>query len=397
MQDGFVLRGADGTITEVNHAFCSTIGLDGSEIVGSRPPHVWWPEEMNDTFADLYTRYLSGVSSEDDLIYQRRNGEHFPVLVTNAPPRDSDERIIAYIGTVKDMAERVRAEEQIRFQAALIDQVEAGVVATDANGTIVFWNSGAETLYGWQHQEVIGKPAQEFLLGSNAEETVAELVQTLNSGRPWEGELTVPRRDGKPVPVLISSAAVHDRSGRPAGIAGVVVDMTDRKRAEARMAAQYAVARALSDALTLSDGLRGTLQAIAVNLDWQYGGFWIVDDRSGLARCSETWHADGVNGAAFDAICLSMQFERGGGLPGISAAAQTRMFERYFRGTSSSRSASESLGLGLYVAHGIVLAHGGRMWVESEDGNGTTFAFSLPLAPREAAQPDQLGIEAVDG
>ena len=70
--------------------------------------------------------------------------------------------------------------------------------------------------------------------------------------------------------------------------------------------------------------------------------------------------------------------------PGISPDAQERMFERYFRGTSSTRTASEGLGLGLYVAHGIVTAHGGRMWVRSELGQGTTFSFSLPCRPGES-------------
>jgi signal transduction histidine kinase len=78
--------------------------------------------------------------------------------------------------------------------------------------------------------------------------------------------------------------------------------------------------------------------------------------------------------------------------PGIAEDAQQRMFERYFRGTSSSRAASDGLGLGLYVAHGIVAAHGGRMWVDSKPGEGTTFSFSLPLAPQdEPSQSTQSG------
>lgn len=318
MQDGFVLRGTDGTIVEVNDAFCALVGYDRSEIVGSRPPHAWWSEDGQAQFEDARSRYLAGESSEDDLIYQHRNGERFPALVTNAPLRDSGDRVIAYIATVKDMTERAKAEEQIRFHAALIDQVEAGVIATDATGTILYWNRGAEALYGWQQDDVVGKPGQELLLGPDSDATVAELVQTLSGGDAWEGEVLVPHRDGAVVPVFVSSSAVRDQSGRPIGIVGVVVDISDRKRAEARIAAQYAVARSLSDAQTLGEGLRGTLEAIATHLDWQYGGFWIIDDRSRVARCTETWHADDVDGDGFDDICYGKQFVRGTGLPGIA-------------------------------------------------------------------------------
>jgi signal transduction histidine kinase len=70
--------------------------------------------------------------------------------------------------------------------------------------------------------------------------------------------------------------------------------------------------------------------------------------------------------------------------PGIPKQAQGQLFERYFQGSAPSRVAAEGLGLGLYVAHGIVAAHHGRMWVESEVGVGSTFGFALPLTQPEA-------------
>jgi signal transduction histidine kinase len=63
---------------------------------------------------------------------------------------------------------------------------------------------------------------------------------------------------------------------------------------------------------------------------------------------------------------------------GIPLQAQERLFERYFRGTASMRQTTDGLGLGLYVASGIVEAHGGRMWFESAPEHGSTFFFSLP-------------------
>ncbi|MCL4498907.1 MAG: ATP-binding protein [Chloroflexi bacterium] len=65
---------------------------------------------------------------------------------------------------------------------------------------------------------------------------------------------------------------------------------------------------------------------------------------------------------------------------GISPEALPHMLERHFRTAEASRSRVEGLGLGLYVAHGIVAAHGGRIWAESELGKGSTFYFTLPLA-----------------
>jgi signal transduction histidine kinase len=67
--------------------------------------------------------------------------------------------------------------------------------------------------------------------------------------------------------------------------------------------------------------------------------------------------------------------------PGIPPADQPRIFDRYWRGTATDYSGS---GLGLSIAAGIVEAHGGRMWLDSTVGVGSTLSFSLPRRPAEA-------------
>ncbi len=64
---------------------------------------------------------------------------------------------------------------------------------------------------------------------------------------------------------------------------------------------------------------------------------------------------------------------------GIPAADLSHVFERYYR-TQTARQQRDGLGLGLYITKGLVEAHDGRIWAESEVGVGTTFRFSLPIA-----------------
>lgn len=64
--------------------------------------------------------------------------------------------------------------------------------------------------------------------------------------------------------------------------------------------------------------------------------------------------------------------------PGIASEQQPKLFEQYWKGDQTGR---VGMGLGLYIARGIVEAHGGRIWVESELSHGSTFTFALPLVP----------------
>jgi PAS domain S-box-containing protein len=66
--------------------------------------------------------------------------------------------------------------------------------------------------------------------------------------------------------------------------------------------------------------------------------------------------------------------------PGIPPERQAQLFEAFTRGAAEEFRETGGLGLGLYISRGIVEAHGGRIWVESEVGAGSTFAFTLPLA-----------------
>jgi signal transduction histidine kinase len=71
--------------------------------------------------------------------------------------------------------------------------------------------------------------------------------------------------------------------------------------------------------------------------------------------------------------------------PGINVDEIPLLFEKYWQGSGAS--ARQGVGLGLAIARAIVLAHGGRIWVESQRGEGSRFYFTIPTAPAVAADP----------
>jgi len=81
--------------------------------------------------------------------------------------------------------------------------------------------------------------------------------------------------------------------------------------------------------------------------------------------------------------------DRGDGIP---EAEQERVFEPFYRGESAKRRAGRGTGLGLAICRGIVEAHGGKMWLESAGGRGSSFFFTLPVCdepPETEPRPDE--------
>src|SRR5215208_1336284 len=131
-----------------------------------------------------------------------------------------------------DIIGRKSAEEQIRFQARLLDAVGQAIIATDPQGRIVYWNRAAQELYGWSKVEVMGRPIVAVTPSEEMLERAEEIMSELRAGRSWSGEFVVQRKDGSSFPVMVTDTPVHDEQGNLEGIIGVSTDITEIKKME---------------------------------------------------------------------------------------------------------------------------------------------------------------------
>jgi PAS domain S-box-containing protein len=131
-----------------------------------------------------------------------------------------------------DVTKRKRAEEQIAYQAYLLENVNDAVIGTDQNYIVQFWNRGAENMFGWKADEVIGRPGREMLrseiLSADRETMLKILAET---GR-WSGETLQHHKDGTQVISEVSSITLRDASGNITGYVSVNRDIRARKQAE---------------------------------------------------------------------------------------------------------------------------------------------------------------------
>ncbi|HLX95222.1 MAG TPA: ATP-binding protein [Verrucomicrobiae bacterium] len=131
------------------------------------------------------------------------------------------------------IVELQRAEEKIRDQAELLNHAQDAILVLDIQHRVVFWNKGAERLYGWTTEEAAGKNADELLFkgGSGPPKGYEAIFQT----GAWTGELEQIRKAGRPATVESRWTLVHDGKGTPRSILIINTDITEKKSYEVQL------------------------------------------------------------------------------------------------------------------------------------------------------------------
>ncbi len=135
-------------------------------------------------------------------------------------------------GSLNDITRRKADEQQLRRQALVFDNMYDGVLLTDPAGTITDWNQGAERLFGYSRDEILGQ-SPELLNREGEGRKISEMIRSsLGSDGLWSGELRIKRKDGSEGICDVRVVQLLDQAGCPIGSVSFNRDITERKRAE---------------------------------------------------------------------------------------------------------------------------------------------------------------------
>jgi diguanylate cyclase (GGDEF)-like protein/PAS domain S-box-containing protein len=157
------------------------------------------------------------------------------------------------------------ADPPLRFDAAgaesgygaVLSATGQPVVVSDLAGRIVLWSRGAETAYGWSAADTLGRPLSDLLSPAVVQQYRQAAVTPAQD--TWVGEAVLRRRDGTPVPVLVTSSPMLDQHGRAVGRVAVPVDLRAQQRAEQTAQELSAIVTSTADAVFTED-LDGTIR-----------------------------------------------------------------------------------------------------------------------------------------
>jgi diguanylate cyclase (GGDEF)-like protein/PAS domain S-box-containing protein len=132
---------------------------------------------------------------------------------------------------MQDITEQKLVEVALQEQAHLLDLTHDAIFVRDMSKRVVFWNRGAEELYGWTKEQALGQVTPE-LLRTEFSGAIEEIEEKIAREGRWEGELVHTRRDGRRIAVASRWSLQRDSAGHPVAILETNNDITERKTAE---------------------------------------------------------------------------------------------------------------------------------------------------------------------
>jgi PAS domain S-box-containing protein len=241
--DAFLVVDHRWMVTYVNAAAAALIGGRPADFVG----RLFWeafPGSADGPFGEMYRRAMGGGRVTREQAYYTPLGRWLQVT---AYPSTDGLSIVA-----QDVTDRVRAQEATERLAAIVTNSVDAIIGKQLDGTIVSWNRGAEEIFGYTAEEIVGRPIYT-LVPPELHDSEREILERVRRGEPVAfSETERIRKDGERITISLSVSPIRDESGRVVGVSSIKRDITSERRTLALLAAETARSRELTQVVDLA-------------------------------------------------------------------------------------------------------------------------------------------------
>ena len=256
LPDATVAVDLEGTIVQVNSQTQELFGYTRAELIGQKVellvPDRYRRRHHHHREEFALAPKTRRMGADLDLYGRRRNGSEFPVEISLSPVSTGKGALV--LSAIRDISDRKRIAEELRRAnealhrrtaeqlgeyrsrlALIIDSSEDAILSKDLNGIITSWNKGAERIYGYTPEEVIGKHISILTPGDRPDE-VEKILKKVAEGESIEHYESVRlAKDGRRLDISISVSPLRNAAGDVVGASVIARDITGQKRAESQL------------------------------------------------------------------------------------------------------------------------------------------------------------------
>jgi len=270
------LVAADGTLLHVNSVGLSMVEADSSEAVIGKCVYDLIAPEDRERYQEFNERICGGErgSTEFDIVGLKGQRRH---METHAAPLKTTDGSCVQLAVTLDITERKAAEEARRRLAAIVESSDDAIVGKDLNGIVMSWNPGAERIFGYSANEMIGRPITT-IIPLELREDEQRILETIGRGERVEHFETVRlTKSGERIDVSLTVSPVKDDAGKVIGAAKTARDITQQKKTEQALRMTERLASVGRMAATVAHEINNPLEAVT-NLVYLAKGSAARDD-----------------------------------------------------------------------------------------------------------------------
>jgi len=272
--DAIITKDLDGTITSWNAAAVRMFGYAPEEIIG-RSILTLIPPELHQEEHRILAKLRSGERIDHfETVRLRKNGSRINVSLVVSPLKDEEGNVVGASKIARDIGDRLKADE-LRFRlAAIVESSDDAIISKDLNGIITSWNRGAERIFGWSAEEIVGRSVLT-LIPQSLQHEETEILRKLRAGDRIEHyETERIHKDGHLLNVSLTISPVKNAQGQVVGASKVARDITERRLLQEALIESEKLAAAGRMAASIAHEINNPLEAMT-NL-----AFLLYEDKS---------------------------------------------------------------------------------------------------------------------
>ena len=251
--DAIITKQLDGTITSWNGSAEAILGYAAQEVVGHNI-RVLFPEDRLHEEDLILGRIRQGERVRHfNTVRLRKGGQPVHLSVSLSPLHDEAGQLVGVVKVARDITDTVNAMQLAQHHQALVASSDDAIVSKTLDGTVTSWNKGAERVFGYTAEEMLGTPIRRLIPEALQHEEDAILRQIALGLRVDHFETVRRHRDGHLVDISVTVSPIRDLEGRVVGASKIARDISDRKLADARLQLISSVFSHTSEGIVITD------------------------------------------------------------------------------------------------------------------------------------------------